>query len=268
MENTKGGEGQIVLIPTAICSDCGYCIDNETNFYYLQSRYYNPEIGRFINADNVVAGAGGNAQGYNLFAYCFSNPVNMDDLGGNWPQWIKNSVKWVAKNVIKPVVKKCEETLSKIDLTFSAGLNTSGTPGPWIFNGQIGIAMDTKGNVAIQASTGGGFTGGTPSITLTGYNCITNAPSINALNGPGYQIGGSAIVPIEGVPFAAGLDLNIIPDSEREKNYYGVTPSLGFGLGAPGVETHAEWTTTYTLPKTQFNIYDVARSVYIKIMEW
>ena len=38
----------------------GYVYDQESGLYYLQSRYYNPEIGRFINADNQIAEIGGN----------------------------------------------------------------------------------------------------------------------------------------------------------------------------------------------------------------
>ena len=32
-------------------------------------------------------------RGYNQFAYCFNNPVNMTDASGNWPKWLKDSVK-------------------------------------------------------------------------------------------------------------------------------------------------------------------------------
>ena len=42
----------------------------------------------------------------------------------------------------------------------------------------------------------------------------------------------------------------------------------GLAAGSPGGEFHVEWGTTNTLPKTKFNIYDIARYVYIKIMEW
>ena len=73
----------------------GYYYDNETGFYYLQSRYYDPGICRFISADSQIAGVGGNVLGYNQFAYCFNNPVNMSDDTGNWPKWsrIKQRVK-------------------------------------------------------------------------------------------------------------------------------------------------------------------------------
>ena len=59
----------------------GYVYDSETGFYYLNSRYYDPETGRFINADGSVS-TGQGVLGYNLFAYCLNNPVNrFDDTG-------------------------------------------------------------------------------------------------------------------------------------------------------------------------------------------
>ena len=81
----------------------GYVYDTETGFYYVSSRFYDPEIGRYLNADSVIAGVGGSVQGYNLFAYCFNNPVNMSDSSGHWPQWIKNAASWVNNNIIQPV---------------------------------------------------------------------------------------------------------------------------------------------------------------------
>ncbi|MDD4476289.1 MAG: RHS repeat-associated core domain-containing protein [Eubacteriales bacterium] len=59
----------------------GYYYDSETGFYYLNSRYYDPQVGRFINADGIV-GANGDIQGYNMFAYCSNNPVMFSDDSG------------------------------------------------------------------------------------------------------------------------------------------------------------------------------------------
>lgn len=62
----------------------GYRYDTETGLYYLQLRYYNPEWGRFINADGVM-GQTGELLGHNLLAYAKNNPVNMSDPSGFRP---------------------------------------------------------------------------------------------------------------------------------------------------------------------------------------
>ena len=49
--------------------------------YYLQSRYYNPTLGRFLNADALVS-TGQGVLGNNMFAYCASNPVFYKDPSG------------------------------------------------------------------------------------------------------------------------------------------------------------------------------------------
>ena len=61
----------------------GYYQDSETGFYYLQSRYYDPAICRFINADSY-ASTGQGLVGYNAFAYCLNNPVNKSDPTGHF----------------------------------------------------------------------------------------------------------------------------------------------------------------------------------------
>ena len=57
-----------------------YYYDNEIGMYYLQSRYYDPTVGRFINADELVQLD--SALGLNLFAYCEDNPVIYKDITG------------------------------------------------------------------------------------------------------------------------------------------------------------------------------------------
>ena len=61
----------------------GHCDPRETGFYYLQSRYYDPSIGRFINADSF-ASTGQDFLGYNMFAYCLNNPVTGFDPTGTF----------------------------------------------------------------------------------------------------------------------------------------------------------------------------------------
>ena len=68
----------------------GYVYDHETGLYYLQSRYYNPQIGRFINADRHTA-TGQGLLDSNMFAYCNNNPVNKFDPFGEDAIWLQDS---------------------------------------------------------------------------------------------------------------------------------------------------------------------------------
>ena len=60
----------------------GYVYDNETGFYYLQSRYYDPANHRFINADTYTSTDSADAISCNMFAYCGNNPVLFEDQNG------------------------------------------------------------------------------------------------------------------------------------------------------------------------------------------
>ena len=63
----------------------GYVYDTETSLYYVFSRYYNPETGRWINADDTAyLGVDGTPLSYNLFTYCKDNPVMGYDPTGHW----------------------------------------------------------------------------------------------------------------------------------------------------------------------------------------
>ena len=113
----------------------GYVYDTDTGLYYVSSRYYDPEIGRWINADDAIAGVGGDIRGYNLFAYCMNDPVNMSDHTGHWPQWIKNAANAVVNAVKKAVtvvantVKSAVSSASNILKASSNSLPKKGDPG-------------------------------------------------------------------------------------------------------------------------------------------
>ena len=61
----------------------GYFYDTETGLYYLQSRYYDPEVSRFINPDAFATTDADGVLSANMFAYCENNPVNNDDPTGH-----------------------------------------------------------------------------------------------------------------------------------------------------------------------------------------
>ena len=71
----------------------GYYFDEESGLYYLNSRYYDPETGRFISPDilSILDETKGQINGLNLYMYCNDNPINYSDNFGyspNWLQWL------------------------------------------------------------------------------------------------------------------------------------------------------------------------------------
>ncbi len=67
----------------------GYYYDTETSLYYLNSRYYDPDTGRFISADGQLNEG---VLGYNMFAYCENNPITNDDQSGEFINTILGAI--------------------------------------------------------------------------------------------------------------------------------------------------------------------------------
>ena len=87
-EQTSSGSEALIMAMIIAATNVAYrsyFYDFDTELYYLRSRYYDPEIGRFINADDVeFLGYSCTSLGMNLFAYCENNPVNCVDYSGNY----------------------------------------------------------------------------------------------------------------------------------------------------------------------------------------
>ena len=111
-----------------------YYYDEETQLYYLNSRYYNPVIGRFINADVLLGTDGMNS--YNLFSYCSNEPIKNMDIDGtkktspvklvnrmkeNLGEFAKKSYglgEKKAKTIIKKVSNFVKETNEFVEKSF------------------------------------------------------------------------------------------------------------------------------------------------------
>jgi len=91
-----------------------YYYDEEMRLYYLNNRYYNPEWGRFLNADSMI-GLNGTHNSYNLYMYADNNPINNDDTNGNFFKKLAKKIGHVikkAKKVVSKVVKKVKKVVS------------------------------------------------------------------------------------------------------------------------------------------------------------
>ena len=144
----------------------GYYYDYETGFYYVSSRYYDPEIGRWINADDTTyLGADGTPLSYNLFAYCKNNPVMGYDPSGTF-DWgsLAQGGGWLATGIAALVV--------------GVSVLTCGVATPLM----VGVALATAGAGALTVANGASEIG----EAFTGYNVMRdgvfqgNATAYNA----------------------------------------------------------------------------------------
>ncbi|MBU5316132.1 RHS repeat-associated core domain-containing protein [Clostridium bornimense] len=161
----------------------GYRYDEETGLYYLQSRYYNAEWGRFINADALI-GQTGDILSFNMFAYCHNNPVNMSDESGYLPKWLKKAAKVVKKTVSK-VVKKVKAVVktvkNKVVSSYKNVKNAVKNYGPVI---KSSIKQTSK-NVASSVKQTGS------NLINKGKNFVTSTTSGDIVNAVGSGIDNS-----------------------------------------------------------------------------
>ena len=143
----------------------GYYYDTETGLYYLNSRYYDPAIGRFINADDISYIQPTEINGLNLFAYCGNNPVMYSDNEGNMPNWLK----WLIGGIA---------FVGAAALTVLSG--GSLTP---VFVG-MGISIISEGLIqgAITATNGGDF-----------WQGLANGAADGAIWGGIFALGGAVV---------------------------------------------------------------------------
>ncbi len=131
-----------------------YYYDSETKLYYLQSRYYNPEWGRFLNADGII-GANGDLTSNNLFAYCSNNPTNLIDVTGM--------------------------KVHALSLNFSISFFIC-------FSYSISYVWDDEGNAAIQETTGLGGSLLPDAQASVSYSCYGGINSLSELEGESNDI--------------------------------------------------------------------------------
>ncbi len=140
----------------------GYYYDAESNFYYLNARYYDPITHRFINSDSQIAGVSGDVSGYNLFEYCNNNPVKMTDASGEWPK-LSNKAK---VGIGLAVIAVC--AVAAIALTGPAGAIAIGALKGAVTGAVIGAASGAATNGAITYITSGGDIEATKQAAIDG----------------------------------------------------------------------------------------------------
>ncbi len=213
-----------------------YYFDTETGLYYLNARYYDPETGRFISADDTKFLNPDAINGLNLFAYCGNNPVMNVDPSGEF-FLICFIIGMVAGAVIGAVVggvaayQTAKETGATGWELF--GWTVFGILGGAVVGGAIGaVAGGTVGGLIAGASAIGGFIGGGGALALAGGGMFAGGAAVGTISvgtavaiGVGIGVTGSVVLMAKWIPGSWPGDDPTIP------------PGDGFewrGKGAPG----------------------------------
>ena len=159
-----------------------YYFDTETELYYLKSRYYDPELGRFITIDDISYLDPETINGLNLYAYCGNNPVINVDSTGHAPWW-----SWLISVL---------QVLGGIALCFVPGAQGVGVS--LIVGGGLGLISNAVSPIIGQAI------GGASSIA-NGWGAFSTGMSMLGLGIPGL-IGGIGLMLVGGATMAFGAN--------------------------------------------------------------
>ena len=213
----------------------GYYYDAETGFYYLQSRYYDPAICRFINADGYATTNVAEFLECNMFAYCSNNPIGFSDEDGRCYYangvWSHDAWENIGDYKKQPEPKGVVGTYGSVSAA-------------WGIAGEVSVARvtDGRGNEALAYTIGlGGGLGGSFSIDTAqkefkaadpgaslGFVYYPDASVVWDLQGWGVSVGGTCIL-VSGEA------------SSSVVNGYSIAPALG-------ADFHALITYTWVVP--------------------
>ena len=164
---TAFGECVIELDTNNVASDNpiryrGYYYDADTKLYYLKSRYYDPELGRFMTIDGIEYLDPDTINGLNLYAYCGNNPVmNVDPNGNDFWSWLLGAFAIVATAVgdffatYGAAIGAGALAILVLAGGIVGSIFTGGLAGAAILGAGIGFFGGVASNMAIQASNNG-----------------------------------------------------------------------------------------------------------------
>jgi len=162
----------------------GYYYDSETGLYYVSSRYYDPEVGRWVNADttDILTAALMGLTDKNLFVYCDNNPVMRADHGGDFWHIVVGAAVGAVAGIVGQVISDVVTSLLNGEVTIS---NWQTYTGAAVGGAAGGVVLATTRKInAANAVTGAVTTGVGQSLeklTISNYNKSWAEIGANAL---------------------------------------------------------------------------------------
>ena len=184
---------------------CGYMYDEETGMYYLNSRYYDPVVARFMSADTYL-GQQTDPLSLNLYTYCYNEPLMYSDPSGHTsvPVTLPNGTV-VTGNVVNGVTTLSDGSRPPVGSTVTVG------------NTNYYVATDSSG------------VGGVSGIAMTSYNSAIGGATVtqNGQTRTGDIVNGATYV--DGSRVTSGSTVTV-----GDTTYYAVADSSGVG-GVSGI---------------------------------
>lgn len=211
----------------------GYYYDIETSLYYLNSRYYDPETGRFINADDLSVLTEGKDifNGLNLFIYCGNNPImNTDETGDKWWEWL--IVAFVAVVVV----------VATVAITIATG----GVATTMLIGAGIGAGMSLVTSTVSQLASGS-FSVGQLLLDVA-FGAITGLIGGSALGAFGSALAMGA------TSFVQSMASDLVTTGTVNYGKAAVNGAIGAALGAKAGAQHGLTDKTNALRNSLKNI--------------
>ena len=186
----------------------GYYYDSETGFYYLRSRYYDPENHRFINADTYASTDSSDAIACNMFAYCLGTPILLQDPDGKDSFGVSIGFSfWI------------------FGWGFSVSAGIVGT------DDDIGLQFSVARSDTFDTSSQMGVSIG-PSVSVQ----VTDRTVTSGLDGPSTAVGGGK-----------DLGFDALFDENNDYMGWQLNAGLDSGIIVPSADIHKITSKTYTV---------------------
>ena len=180
------------------------------------TRYYDPELCRFISPDDVSYLDPSTINGLNLYCYCYNNPVNYSDVSGHSPEWVQDALKVLgAVAIVVGVTALTVVTAGVAAYALGASaamigaITTGATVGGLVAGGleigaQIyanGIDGMNLGTIAIESFTGSAYG------AISGVASITSSAALRlGMRGARVALGGLSTIMLNvGVSIGTGI---------------------------------------------------------------
>ena len=145
----------------------GYYYDTETGFYYLQSRYYDPIVKRFLNADSYGS-TGQGFLGFNMFAYCGNNPVlHSDPSGHSWIPDISSMIEELVKEILNSAAERKHRFEDSFERTYGVPFSSRIASPHYSVDIETHYPDETAGLVSLATGGAGLALYAVPEGTLT-----------------------------------------------------------------------------------------------------